>query len=158
MPKPFVPEVQIVEDAGASSLTNRPRRGNARRGRQRRDFQRDILPGLASLSRHEVTEDIQIFGGLMRATGHTWNSSLTRRNGTRNGGTRGRRKKVVDTSIPAPAPVLTTTTVNSPLIHQLNNIEASLEDNKSLTGWGKTPRRPRRHRCPAGTPSAVLLT
>ncbi|KAG5603520.1 hypothetical protein H5410_025012 [Solanum commersonii] len=158
MPKPFVPEVQTVEDAGASSLTNRPRRGNARRGRQRRDFQRDILPGLASLSRHEVTEDIQIFGGLMRATGHTWNSSLTRRNGTRNGGTRGRRKKVVDTSNPSPAPVLTTTTASSALIHQLNNIEASLEDNKSLTGWGKTPRRPRRQRCPAGTPSAVLLT
>ncbi|XP_015164814.1 uncharacterized protein [Solanum tuberosum] len=155
MPKPFVPEVQTVEDAGAaSSLTNRPRRGNARRGRQRRDFQRDVLPGLSSLSRHEVTEDIQIFGGLMRATGHTWNSSLTRRNGTRNGGARGRRKKVVDTS----TPVLTTTTTTSPLIYQLNNIEASLEDNKSLTGWGKTPRRPRRQRCPAGNPSPVLFT
>ncbi|KAL3336513.1 hypothetical protein AABB24_029252 [Solanum stoloniferum] len=152
MPKPFVPEVQTVEDAGAaSSLTNRPRRGNARRGRQRRDFQRDVLPGLASLSRHEVTEDIQIFGGLMRATGHTWNSSLTRRNGTGNGGARGRRKKVVDTS----TPVLTTTATSSPLIYQLNNIEASLEDNKSLTGWGKTPRRPRRQRCPAGNPPPV---
>ncbi|CAN4124556.1 unnamed protein product [Withania somnifera] len=156
MPKPFVPEVQTVEDAGASSLTNRPRRGNARRGRQRKDFQRDILPGLVSLSRHEVTEDIQIFGGLMRATGHTWNSSLTRRNGARGGGARGRRKKVVDTAPPAPL-VLTTTTTGSALIHQLNNIEASLED-KSLTGWGKTPRRPRRQRCPAGNPSAVLLT
>ncbi|MCD7456859.1 hypothetical protein HAX54_033342 [Datura stramonium] len=89
MPKPFVPEVQIVEDAGA---TTRP----------------------------------------------AWNSSLTRRNGTRNGGARGRRKKVVDTT---PAPVLTTVT-SSPLMHQLSNIEASLED-KSLTGWGKTPRRPR---------------
>ncbi|XP_059317245.1 uncharacterized protein LOC132067876 [Lycium ferocissimum] len=152
MPKPFVPEVQIVEDEGPSSLTNRPRRGNARRGRQRRDFQRDILPGLASLSRHEVTEDIQIFGGLMRATGHTWNSTLTRRNG----GTRGRRKKVVD---PTPATmVLTTTTTSSPLMHQFNNIEASLVEDKSLTGWGKTPRRPRRQRCPAGNPPAVLLT
>ncbi|XP_015076699.1 uncharacterized protein LOC107020738 isoform X3 [Solanum pennellii] len=155
MPKPFVPEVQTMEDAGAaSSLPNRPRRGNPRRGRQRRDFQRDVLPGLASLSRHEVTEDIQIFGGLMRATGHAWNSSLTRRNGTRNGGARGRRKKVVYTS----TPVLTTTTTSSPLIYQLNNIEASLEDNKSLTGWGKTPRRPRRQRCPAGNPPPVLLT
>ncbi|CAN4122115.1 unnamed protein product [Withania somnifera] len=156
MPKPYVPEVQIVEDAGASSLTNRPRRGNARRGRQRKDFQRDILPGLVSLSRHEVTEDIQIFGGLMRATGHTWNSSLTRRNGTRSGGARGRRKKIVDTAPPAPQG-LTTATMSSPLMHQLNNIEASLED-KSLTGWGKTPRRPRRQRCPAGNPPAVLLT
>ncbi|PHT33710.1 hypothetical protein CQW23_25510 [Capsicum baccatum] len=156
MPKPFVPEVQILDEAGANSLTNRPRRGNARRGRQRRDFQRDILPGLVSLSRHEVTEDIQIFGGLMRATGHAWNSSLTRRNGTRNGGARGRRKKVVDTTTPAP-PVSTTTTTSSQLMHQFNNIEASLED-KSITGWGKTPRRPRRQRCPAGNPPAVLLT
>ncbi|XP_075103276.1 uncharacterized protein LOC107762455 isoform X2 [Nicotiana tabacum] len=152
MPKPFVPEVQTVEDGGASSLTTRPRRGQARRGRQRRDFQRDILPGLVSLSRHEVTEDIQTFGGLMRATGHTWNCGLTRRNGTRNGGARGRRKTVVVTT---PATVFTTT--SSPLIHQLNNIEASLED-KNLTGWGKTPRRPRRQRCPAGNPPAVLLT
>ncbi|KAJ8569993.1 hypothetical protein K7X08_006570 [Anisodus acutangulus] len=155
MPKPFVPEVQIVEDAGPSSLTNRPRRGNARRGRQRRDFQRDILPGLASLSRHEVTEDIQIFGGLMRATGHTWNSSLTRRNGTRNGGARGSRKKVVD---PTPAAPVLTTTTSAPLMHQFNNIEASLVEDKSLTGWGKTPRRPRRQRCPAGNPPAILLT
>ncbi|CAA3027871.1 Hypothetical predicted protein [Olea europaea subsp. europaea] len=38
----------------------------------------------ASLSRHEVAEDIQIFGGLMRATGHSSNSGLIRRNGMRN--------------------------------------------------------------------------
>ncbi|KAJ8563051.1 hypothetical protein K7X08_031503 [Anisodus acutangulus] len=136
MPKPFVPEVQPVENAGATSLTNRTRRGNGRWGRQRRDFQRDILPGLASLSRHEVTEDIQTFGELMRATGHSWNSGSKRRNG----GTRGRR-----------APV------SPPLKQKLSNIVSSLED-KSLTGWGKTSRRPRRQRCPAGHPPAVPLT
>ncbi|XP_055818624.1 uncharacterized protein LOC129887527 isoform X2 [Solanum dulcamara] len=148
MPKPFVPEFQTVEDAGATSLTNRPRRGPARRGRQRRNFQRDILPGLVSLSRLEVTEDLQTFGGLMRATGHTWSSGLTRRTGGRNG----RSRRTVIESI-APAPVLTP--ISSPLPHQLNNIEASLED-KSLTGWGKTTRRPRRQRCPAGNPPAPL--
>ncbi|KAL0385938.1 UNVERIFIED_CONTAM: hypothetical protein Sradi_2988100 [Sesamum radiatum] len=63
MPTPFVPEVQKVEDTGANTLPTRSRRGQSRRGRQRRDFQRDILPGLASLSRHEVTEDLQTFGG-----------------------------------------------------------------------------------------------
>ncbi|KAL0420958.1 UNVERIFIED_CONTAM: hypothetical protein Slati_3118700 [Sesamum latifolium] len=89
MPTPFVPEVQKVEDTGANTLPTRSRRGQSRRGRQRRDFQRDILPGLASLSRHEVTEDLQTFGGLMRATGHHWTSGLTRRNGSRNGGARG---------------------------------------------------------------------
>ncbi|KAL0336456.1 UNVERIFIED_CONTAM: hypothetical protein Sradi_4857500 [Sesamum radiatum] len=152
MPTPFVPEVQKVEDTGANTLPTRSRRGQSRRGRQRRDFQRDILPGLASLSRHEVTEDLQTFGGLMRATGHHWTSGLTRRNGTRNGGARGRRRAVVETiSTASPSPVCT------PLIQQLNSIEAGLED-RSLTGWGKTPRRPRRQRCPAGNPPTVVLT
>ncbi|KAI3467282.1 hypothetical protein Pfo_023945 [Paulownia fortunei] len=152
MPMPFVPEVQTVEDTGANTLATRSRRGQSRRGRQRRDFQRDILPGLASLSRHEVTEDLQTFGGLMRATGHHWVSGLTRRNGTRNGGARGRRRAVVETvSAAPPSPVCT------PLMQQLNNIEAVLED-RSLTGWGKTTRRPRRQRCPAGNPPAVVLT
>ncbi|XP_057486268.1 uncharacterized protein LOC130772456 isoform X2 [Actinidia eriantha] len=157
MPRPLVPEILGVEETGTISLLNRPRRGQARRGRPRRDFQRDILPGLASLSRHEVTEDLQTFGGLMRATGHVWYSGLTRRNGTRNGGaTRGRRRSVVDTAAAATATV-TASTVYTPLIHQLNNIEVGLED-RTLTGWGKTPRRPRRQRCPAGNPPSILLT
>lgn len=152
MPKPLVPEVLKVEEMGTPSLPSRSRRGNARRGRQRRDFQRDILPSLASLSRHEVTEDIRIFGGLMRATGHSWNSGLIRRNGTRNGGARGRRCKLVDTaSAPVESPVCT------PLMQKLNNAEPGLED-RSLTGWGKTTRRPRRQRCPAGNPPIVPLT
>ncbi|KAK4430050.1 Pentatricopeptide repeat-containing protein, mitochondrial [Sesamum alatum] len=131
MPAPFVPDFQKVEDTGNNALPTRSRRGQSRRGRQRRDFQRDILPGLASLSRHEVTEDLQTFGGLMRATGHNWTSGLTRRNGTRNGGGRGRRRAVVETvSTVGPTPVCT------PLIQQLNSIEAGLED-RSLTGWGR---------------------
>ncbi|XP_075522173.1 uncharacterized protein LOC142555274 isoform X2 [Primulina tabacum] len=149
-PKLFVPEVQIEKDEGTShTLATRSRRGHSRRGRQRKDFQRDILPGLTSLSRHEVTEDLQTFGGIMKATGHQWNSGLTRRNGTRNNGARGRRRLVVET--------VTTTvpsTVCAPLMPQLNDIESGLED-RSLTGWGKTTRRPRRQRFPAGNTSTV---
>ncbi|XP_022887544.1 uncharacterized protein LOC111403322 [Olea europaea var. sylvestris] len=151
MPKPFVPEVQKMEEIVPDTLPNRSRRGPARRGRQRRDFQRDILPGLTSLSRHEVTEDLQTFGGLMRATGHPWNSGLMRRNSTRNGGFRGRQRTVVETTPTIPTPVC-----NS-LMQQLNNIEAGLED-RSITGWGKTTRRPRRQRCPAGNPPTVAIT
>ncbi|KAL6969739.1 hypothetical protein U1Q18_029449 [Sarracenia purpurea var. burkii] len=81
LPKSMVPEIRKVEETGIVSLPNRTRRGQARRGRQRRDFQRDILPGLASLSRHEVTEDLQIFGGMMRATGHPWHSGPRDKNG-----------------------------------------------------------------------------
>lgn len=154
MPKPLVVETQQVEENESVSPPNRPRRGQARRGRQRRDFQRDILPGLASLSRHEVTEDLQTYGGLMRAMGHSWNSGLTRRNGTRNGGAaRGRRRSVVDTT-PAVAEITVCTT---PLMQQLTSFEVGLVD-RSLTGWGNTPRRPRRQRCiPAGNPPPVAL-
>lgn len=155
MPTPFVPELLKIEEPGANTVT-RPRRGQSRRGRQRRDFQRDILPGLTSLARHEVTEDIQTFGGMMKATGHHWISGLARRNGARNGAGRGRRRAVVDDAATA-TPLITTAAPsqvcnNPPLIQQLS-IEAGLE------AWGKTPRRPRRQRCPAGNPpTAVVLT
>ncbi|KAG8383057.1 hypothetical protein BUALT_Bualt05G0145100 [Buddleja alternifolia] len=155
MPKPFCPEFPRAEDeVGPNALNTRPRRGQARRGRQRRDFQRDILPGLASLSRHEVTEDIQTFGELMRATGHSWNSGLTRRNGTRNGSGRGRRRAVVETGLTVIPSLICT-----PLSQQHTNIEVGLED-RSLTGWGKTTRRPRRQRCHAGNinPPTIVLT
>ncbi|XP_022983979.1 uncharacterized protein LOC111482435 [Cucurbita maxima] len=143
MPKPLVPENMEIEESGTNLLQNRSRKGQTRRGRQRRDFQKDILPGLSSLSRHEVTEDLQTFGGLMRATGHSWHSGVTRRNSTRNGCGRGRRRSAIS---PPPA-------VHSEcnqLIQQLSSIEMVLEDG-SLSGWGKTTRRPRRQRCPAGT-------
>ncbi|KAG6651122.1 uncharacterized protein LOC122313294 [Carya illinoinensis] len=152
MPKPLVPESLKLEETGTTVLTNRPRKGQARRGRQRRDFQRDILPGLASLSRHEVTEDLQTFGGLMRATGHSWHSGLTRRSSTRNGCGRGRRRSAASTSPTMPASPACT-----PLIQQLNNTEVGLED-RSLAGWGKTTRRPRRQRCPAGNHALIPLT
>ncbi|XVF52654.1 hypothetical protein PTKIN_Ptkin05aG0035700 [Pterospermum kingtungense] len=38
-----------------------------RRGRRMKDFQRDILPGLASLSRQEIHEDINILEGVLRS-------------------------------------------------------------------------------------------
>lgn len=38
-----------------------------RRGRRLKDFQKDILPGLASLSRHEICEDINILEGVLRS-------------------------------------------------------------------------------------------
>ncbi|XWS69657.1 hypothetical protein CRYUN_Cryun04dG0198000 [Craigia yunnanensis] len=153
MPTPLVPENFKVEETGTTSLlTTRTRKGQGRQRRQRRDFQRDILPGLVSLSRHEVTEDLQTFGGLMRATGHSWHSGLTRRNSTRSGCGRGRRRSVTSSS-----PALAAATTCIPLLDQLNNIEVGLED-RSLTGWGKTTRRPRRQRCTTGNPPSLSLT
>ncbi|GER40561.1 hypothetical protein STAS_17240 [Striga asiatica] len=165
MPKPFVLEISKNEEENeANGLGMRSRRGQTRRGRQRKDFQRDILPGLTTLSRNEVTEDLQIFGGLMRATGHSWNFGPTRRNG----GGRGRRR--------AAANVAVETSCSSLLMKQIGNnnnnnnninsnniinnsnrpVEGGLEEQR-LAGWGKT-RRPRRQRCPAGNISTVVLT
>ncbi|WOH16391.1 hypothetical protein DCAR_0935944 [Daucus carota subsp. sativus] len=146
MPEPFVPEIPNLE-VGATSVPSRTRKGPARRGRIRKDFQRDVLPGLVSLSRHEVTEDLQTFGGLMRATGHQWNGGTTRRNGTR-----GRRRCIVD-----PSPSVVVAPVCNPLLPNFNGIEARVED-VSLTGWGKTTRRPRRQRSAATNNPAVAMT
>ncbi|GLT27592.1 hypothetical protein SLA2020_025780 [Shorea laevis] len=153
MPKSLVPENLKVEETGTTLLTSQSRKGQGRRGRHRRDFQRDILPGLASLSRHEVTEDLQTFGGLMRATGHLWHSGLTRRSSTRSGSGRGRRRSITNSS-PSMTPG---TAYTLPTLQPVNNIEVALED-RSLTGWGKTPRRPRRQRCPASNPPSIPLT
>ncbi|XP_022131616.1 uncharacterized protein LOC111004745 isoform X2 [Momordica charantia] len=141
MPNSLVPGHITMEEKATNLVQSRSRKVQARRGRQRRDFQRDILPGLSSLSRQEVTEDLNTFGGLMRAAGHAWNSGLTKRNSSRNAACgRGRRRSVAS---PSPQP-----TENLPLLHQSSNPEIGL-DNKSLTGWGKTTRRPRRQRVPA---------
>ncbi|KAF8408161.1 hypothetical protein HHK36_007303 [Tetracentron sinense] len=141
--KPQLLENQKEEETSATLLPSRPWKGQARRRRQRRDFQRDILPGLASLSRHEVTEDLQMIGGLMKATGCHWQTGLARRNAARNGWARGRRW------LCGPAPTIAVSKVCPP--QGQNNSEMGLEE-RSLAGWGKTTRRPRRQRCPAGNP------
>ncbi|GKC58966.1 actin-binding FH2 [Tanacetum coccineum] len=68
---------------------------------------------------------------------------LTRRNGTR-----GRRKSVAVAVEPPPAaipppPLPPPPPSAPPLSEQLNNMEAVGLDERSLTGWGKTTRRPR---------------
>lgn len=145
LPKPLIPETPCAEDVVVTPASTRPQRGQARRGRQRRDFQRDILPGLVSLSRHEVTEDLQTFGGLMRAMGYSWHTGSTRRNSGRNVSSRGRPR------LASGSPTAASDATCSPTMHQKNTVELGLED-RTPTVWGNTPRRPRRQRCPAGNP------
>ncbi|KAK4760434.1 hypothetical protein SAY87_005327 [Trapa incisa] len=116
----------IEEEAAIGKSTSNHR--SRRRGRQKRDFQRDILPGLTSLSRHEVMEDMQTFCGIMQATGHTWNCGPTRGKSARNRSARPERNSTGCPSPPVPCPDYT--------------------PSLNLTSWGKT-RRPRRQRCPA---------
>ncbi|CAL9198399.1 unnamed protein product [Musa hybrid cultivar] len=131
------------EKSMASLLLPRPRRGQARKRRQRRDFQRDILPALVSLSRHEVTEDLQALGGMIRA-GKSRQTSSARRSTSQNmpsSRSRGRGRprslaitieEVCDDSPPRLQPTHT----------DLEN------DGKNIMTWGRTTRRCHRQRIP----------
>ena len=125
------------------------RRGGGRRGRQqRKDFQRDVLPSLSSLSRYEITEDIHTIEELFKAAGSTWQSNFSQRGGGKNG--RGRRRlRGSSTLSPSPSPTVTTTVFPPPLQQQQqpDEREVGIEE-RSLTGWGKRTRRPPRQRYP----------
>ncbi|CAH2033876.1 unnamed protein product [Thlaspi arvense] len=144
MPEPLVPENLLFEGAGS----NRPRRGQARRGRPKRDFQRDILPGLSSLSRHEVTEDIQMFGGLMKTRDYTCNSGVAARRNSK------RKRMVTNINQAQVCPSMAAAQAMEESVPVVG-----LEDSK-LTGWGKATRRPRRQRCPpsGNNPATVIFT
>lgn len=125
------------EETVATTSPKRPRRGQPRRGRQRKDFQRDVLPGLISLSRCEVNKDILTFEELFKASGSSWQSSLSHRKTGKSG--RGRRRLAnADPSPTIPADC-------TPPVFQPCSSELGLEE-KSLTGWGKRTRRLPRQR------------
>lgn len=135
--QPYVLDNCDDEDTRVTSVAKRGRKKQAKRGRQLRDFQRDILPGLVSLSRREVTEDLQTIEEIFKASGQTWQSNFSQRRAGRNG--RG-RKRLVDLAPPLsclPPPV------QKPTCRELE-----VED-RNLTGWGKRTRRLPRQRCSA---------
>ncbi|MCD7447308.1 hypothetical protein HAX54_027171 [Datura stramonium] len=135
--KMLILESHKNEETVATTSPKRPRRGQPRRGRQRKDFQRDVLPGLISLSRYEVNKDILTFEELFKASGSSWQSSLSHRKTGKSG--RGRRRLAnADPSPTIPAD-------RTPPVFQPCSSELGLEE-KSLTGWGKRTRRLPRQR------------
>lgn len=140
--------VQKEEERGAILLQSQPRKGRTRRGRQRKDFQSEILPSLASLSRYEVTEDLQTIGGLMEAAGSRWETGSLR-NAGRIGSTRGRRRSC------APSSSVAENAVGSLLKQQTANSEKGIEE-RNLIGWGKITRRRRGQRHPVSNPQLIL--
>uniref|UniRef100_A0A0D9VZ89 Uncharacterized protein n=1 Tax=Leersia perrieri TaxID=77586 RepID=A0A0D9VZ89_9ORYZ len=132
--RPQVPAIPNDEQAGLPvNLLTKPKRGQQRRRRQKRDFQKDILPGLTSLARPEIIEDIQLLEGLVQASGGSWQSSLTRR-GRYGGRPRGRKpcKNLSETI--EEEEVL----VSPPEKTDAVDVEAS---DMSIIGWGRTTRR-----------------
>lgn len=139
--------VQKKEEKSAISVHCQPRKGRTRRGRQRKDFQSEILPSIVSLSRYEVTEDLQTIGGLMETAGSRRETGSPR-NAGRSGWPRGRKRSCVSASS------LTEGMVGSPLKQVPGNSELSTE--RTLVGWGKITRRRRGQRHPVRNPQLIL--
>jgi hypothetical protein len=139
--RPLAPEFSNDEQTVSTAhLLTKPRRGQQRRRRQKRDFQKDILPGLSSLSRPEIIEDVQLLEGLVQASGGSWESSLTRR-GRYGGRTRG-RKPCKNVNVAVEEEVQVIAPAKPPGTGDLEG------DDKGMFGWGRTTRRCRRMRCP----------
>lgn len=136
-------------EMGPVSSQSQPRKGRPRKGRQRRkDFQSEILPGLASLSRYEVTEDLQIIGTLIEASA---GCSETRsvRHAAKFGLARGRRRCTISDSTVAE------NTSPSPLKHI--GVKRQLEsEERSLIDWGDVTRRRRGQRNPVSDRRLII--
>ncbi|XP_042449564.1 uncharacterized protein LOC122034385 isoform X2 [Zingiber officinale] len=126
----------------ASLLFTKARRGQGRKRRQKRDFQKDVLPGLASLSRLEVSEDLQTIGGMLKSSGRRWQTSLLRQNtGQKRMNTQRKGTRQLSMSI-AVEEAQVTSCQPSPL----SNTELGVVGS-SMIGWGRTTRRCSRRRC-----------
>ncbi|KAF7067773.1 hypothetical protein CFC21_073615 [Triticum aestivum] len=144
------PEPPLTDDDQAVSAVNllsKPKRGPQRKRRQKRDFQKDILPGLSSLSRPKIIEDIQLIEGLVQASGGSWESSLTRR--ARGGRTRGRKPRKNE---PATVEIEAEAEASPPSKPNSIGLEA---DERGMVSWGRTTRRCRKPRCPLGNSVAA---
>ncbi|KAF3437590.1 hypothetical protein FNV43_RR20346 [Rhamnella rubrinervis] len=136
------------EEIATSAPPSQPRKGRTRRGRQRKDFQSEILPSLASLSRYEVTEDLQTIGGLMEAAG-TCLETGPLRYVARNGYVRGRKRSSASTSSGLDG---TAGSLQKQLIS--SNTKAANEE-RSLICWGKVTRRRRGQRYRVSNPQLI---
>ncbi|XP_020580271.1 uncharacterized protein LOC110024566 [Phalaenopsis equestris] len=128
----------------------RSRKGLVRKRRQRRDFQKDILPGLSSLSRHEISEDIQSFEGIMRASGKLGKTGLSRSRSKKasSWSARGRRKHI--------SLALTVTEVETCSPQKEEESRTTGITTTTILGWGRTTRRCRRARLLPGNLSVSL--
>ncbi|KAL9243268.1 hypothetical protein vseg_017175 [Gypsophila vaccaria] len=123
--------VEISSQTCSVSVIEQTRKGRTRSRRRikKRDFQRDVLPSIASLSRYEVTEDIHIIEGLMEIAGTPWHLRSRRVCRT------GRKPRVVKQHTPP--------------------VDVSESKGEFVMSWGKGNRRPRGHRSPV-SPDTIM--
>ncbi|KAI0523493.1 hypothetical protein KFK09_005891 [Dendrobium nobile] len=145
-------ENQNYEDTSTALMPiSRSQRGLARKRRQRRDFQKDILPGLTSLSRHEIFEDLQNFEGIMRASGKSFKTGSSKRSTSHKASNwqSKARQRLRSLAI----------TVTKAKVGSLQNKDANNKQEISTTGilgWGRTTRRCHRTRLLPGNLSVSL--
>ncbi|KAL9314184.1 hypothetical protein ACSQ67_019636 [Phaseolus vulgaris] len=122
------------EQEGGSTSPSQPRKCRTNRRRRGNDFQSDILPSLASLSRYEVTEDLQTIGGLVEAARKTPSATGCLRSAGRNVVARGKRRSCGSSSN------ITDFLLN---LKELNiDTEIAIEK-RGYINWGKICRKPR---------------
>lgn len=129
---------QTEQIGGSASPPTQPRKSvRTYRGRWRKDFQSEILPSIASLSRYEVTEDLQTIGSLVSTGTQSETGSL--RNASRNLLSKGKRRSCASAS----------NTEDTDLLLNLKQLTAitKLEfEKKGLMSWGKTCKKRRGQR------------
>ncbi|CBI15170.3 uncharacterized protein LOC100853516 [Vitis vinifera] len=135
---------QKEEGTCSTIFLSQPKKG--RRWRRQKDFQKEILPSLASLARHEVAEDLQTIGGLVKAAGSPPGTKLARDAG-KNKEARGRKRMRASVSN------VVESTGSMPLQQPAATAEPGSQD-RWLTGWGSVRRRGQRHR--TSNPSLLL--
>ena len=135
-----------TEQEGGSTSPTQPRKCRTNRGRRGKDFQSKILPSLASLSRYEVTEDLQTIGGLVEATGTRLATGYARIAG-RNVLAKGRSRSCTSGSN------ITDLLLNLKMLN--SNTELSIEK-RGLISWGKICRKRRGQRYPISNPQLIL--
>lgn len=131
--------VSQTEQLGGCGSASPRKWGRTNRGRQRKDFQSEILPSVASLSRYEVTEDLQTIGSLVTS------GSLT--SGSRNVLSRGRRRAGISNS-----------NISDLLLNlkQLTGITKLGIEKCGLKSWEKTCRKRRGQRIPTTNPRFIM--
>ncbi|CAL0325770.1 unnamed protein product [Lupinus luteus] len=132
-----------IEQVRGSTSPAQLKKCRTNRGRWRKDFQNEILPSLASLSRYEVTEDLQTIGGLVAGGTHSETCSQT--SAGKNALARRRNRSRASTTNNRDLKVLT------------NSTNSGIEK-RGLTSWGKTCRKRRGQRVPATNLKFILTS
>ncbi|KAL2639595.1 hypothetical protein GLYMA_06G198000v4 [Glycine max] len=136
------------EQEGGSTSPIQPRKCRTNRRRHGNDFQSEILPSLASLSRYEVTEDLQTIGGLVEAARRTHSATGCLRSAGRNALAKGKRRSCASASNNITDLLLNLKEVNI-------DTEIAIEK-MGFISWGKICRKPRGKRVPTRKPHLIF--